>query len=173
MRCSKIGHKAIQCPQGGPGRGPAGGKGSGIGFVYTNWMSDEPDIKNAESHNVEAIYSVQENDGAKAIIDCGASESIVGALTLQDVCAELDALGFNCAAGHEVSKELRVWEQPEQFGSGACRGDRGHPRDRGEDRDACGGWADAHVVVRKMALRTATSSKGRPSSQAGNGSDPA
>ena len=98
MRCGKVGHKAMHCPQGGPGRSSQPGKGAGTGFVYTNWATeqivDEPDLDTTEESE-ELIFSVQKNDGMRAIIDCGASESIVGALTLQEVCSELDDLGFD------------------------------------------------------------------------------
>ena len=85
MRCGKWGHKAQSCPQGG-GKGKTGGRGTGVGFVFTNWTaaSNEPGFTGA----VQAA-------NVRAIVDCGASESIIGAWTLQHLSSELDSLGFD------------------------------------------------------------------------------
>ena len=93
MRCGKVGHKAMRlCTA---RKAVPAGKGAGIGFVYTNWAAEQNAIEPDIDTTSEQIYSVQKNAGMRAIIDCGASESIVGALTLQEVCSELDALGFD------------------------------------------------------------------------------
>ena len=81
MRCGRFGHKAQNCPQGGKGRGP--GKGIGVGLVYTNWTDDEAQ---------PLLTGAVTEHNTRAIVDCGASESIVGALTLQRLHSELEGL---------------------------------------------------------------------------------
>ena len=104
MRCGKFGHKAQFCPQQGQ-RAKATGKGSGVGFVYTNWA----EVTNAEcTENVEnPIYHQQQAENMKAIMDCGASESIVGAWTLQKLSEELENLGFNPEEEISLDTSLR------------------------------------------------------------------
>ena len=75
MRCGKVGHKAMHCPQGGPGRSSQPGKGAGIGFVYTNWAAEqivaEPDLDTTE----ELIFSVGYHRLRCIGVDRGGSDS--------------------------------------------------------------------------------------------------
>ena len=91
MRCGKYGHKAQACPQ---GRAKGGNKGAGVGFVFTNW-SPTTWTPPPETNDPEPIYLQLKDSLSKAILDCGASESIVGAWTLQQLDGELTRLGFN------------------------------------------------------------------------------
>ena len=101
MRCGKIGHKAMQCRQaiktGSSGSG--GGKGestSGVGFVFGAMCQQEPE-------EPAVTYAVLEEESKyKAILDCGASESIVGAHTLQHMCDVLED------HGRDPEKEVAV-----------------------------------------------------------------
>ncbi|CAE7590731.1 unnamed protein product [Symbiodinium natans] len=96
MRCGRFGHKAQNCPQGGKGRGP--GKGIGVGLVYTNWTDDEAQ---------PLLTGAVTEHNTRAIVDCGASESIVGALTLQRLHSELEGLGFDPDQEIELDNRLR------------------------------------------------------------------
>ena len=100
MRCGKYGHKAQSCPQTGGGKGKHSGRGAGVGYVYTNWTTAEPDGQ-AE------VYLGKAKEMSKAILDCGASESIVGAWTLQKFCEELEQLGFDPEAEVDFDTSLR------------------------------------------------------------------
>ncbi|CAE7745408.1 unnamed protein product, partial [Symbiodinium sp. CCMP2456] len=106
MRCGKYGHKAQACPQTGDGKGGATGKGSGVGFVYTNWT----EVSSADwgaTTEAEGIFVQREPETMKAIMDCGASESIVGAWTLQKMHDELGRLGFDTDAEIQIDQRIR------------------------------------------------------------------
>ena len=101
MRCGKWGHKAQFCPQ-GPRKGK--GKGTVVGFVFTNWtVPPEPEEK---PNTLEQVFVNNTEGPTKAIMDCGASESIVGAWTLQGLSDELDRLGF--APSEEIQFDTRL-----------------------------------------------------------------
>ena len=106
MRCGKYGHKAQFCPQ-SAGKSKASGKGSGVGFVFSSWTGPEKD----DGQIYAASASTKET---RAILDCGASESIIGAWTLQNYQEDLERLGFNPEIGrHSSSKTMspvRHWE---------------------------------------------------------------
>ena len=103
MRCGKWGHKAQFCPQQASRKGK--GKGTGVGFVYTTWSLPETTDASSESIDNPTFMNVSE-PVAKAIMDCGASESIIGAWTLQGIHDELNQLGFNPDA--EISLDTTV-----------------------------------------------------------------
>ena len=91
MRCGKIGHKAMQCRQTIKGGNPQGGKGessTGVGFVFGALSQADHLPDHAPSYAV-----LEEDTKYKAILDCGASESIVGAHTLQHMCEVLEKQG--------------------------------------------------------------------------------
>ena len=85
MRCGRHGHKAQHCPT-SSGKDQGSGKGSGVGFVFSTWPRETPPQTVLIAETNEII--------PKAILDCGASESIVGAHTLQDIGDSLNDLGF-------------------------------------------------------------------------------
>ena len=109
MRCGKIGHKAMQCRQQiGGGSGAAGSQGqkgadSGrVGFVFTT-AEVRPAKKTvtwSEGNEVIAFpvptyAALTEEIQTKAILDCGASESIIGAHTLQVLYEKYAELGMD------------------------------------------------------------------------------
>ncbi|CAE7189836.1 unnamed protein product, partial [Symbiodinium necroappetens] len=101
MRCGKYGHKAQFCPQSsGSAKAKATGKGAGIGLVFSNWPA-------AEEEKPVPIFGQQEVETVRAILDCGASESIVGAWTLQQLCDELERLGFNPDDEIKMDRQVR------------------------------------------------------------------
>jgi hypothetical protein len=102
MRCGKVGHKAYQCPQGGKGQ-KGGGKGTGVGFIYTTWSKTCPN----ETDTLGAWTASSKPQTSKAIMDCGASESIVGACTLQKLHDELEHLGFDPEQEIDMDRSLR------------------------------------------------------------------
>ena len=89
MRCGKWGHKAQHCPQGPRQKGK--GKGTGVGFVFSSWCQTTSEAPTAPE---EHAFVATSGGMSKAIMDCGASESIVGAWTLQGLHDELNDLGF-------------------------------------------------------------------------------
>ena len=103
MRCGKWGHKAQFCPQ-APKKGK--GKGTGVGFVYTTWSVPEKDESTTDDSSDQVFMNLSE-PVAKAIMDCGASESIVGAWTLQGIHEELNQLGFDPDAEINLDTTLR------------------------------------------------------------------
>ena len=56
MRCGKIGHKAFACPQ---AKTKASGKGSGVGFVFTNWTDGTATLQE-NVPTLEPIYMRKE-----------------------------------------------------------------------------------------------------------------
>ncbi|CAE7718634.1 unnamed protein product [Symbiodinium sp. CCMP2592] len=107
MRCGKYGHKAQACPQAGDGKGGGSGKGAGVGFVYTNWTDSSATSQKQLETAPEAIFVQKEPETMKAIMDCGASESIVGAWTLQNLSDELARLGFDTEAEIQIDSKIR------------------------------------------------------------------
>ena len=90
VRCGKVGHKAASCPQ-GPKR-----------EEVQEGLGDRPCLHKLDINATwptreffDGIFASQSPEAMKAIMDCGASESIVGALTLQRMCDELEELGFD------------------------------------------------------------------------------
>ena len=53
------------------------------------------------------LIGVASQKSARAIVDCGASETIVGAETLQDYSSEIEDLGFNPNAEIEYDTRFR------------------------------------------------------------------
>ena len=109
MRCGKWGHRAQACPQAPKGKG----KGTGVGFVFSSWMHASPkaEVQIPETENPkpgpEQTYVASGETSAKAIMDCGASESIVGAWTLQSFHDELQDLGFCPHDEIQLDRHLR------------------------------------------------------------------
>ena len=112
MRCGKYGHKAQFCPQ-ATRSSQSRGKGAGVGFVFTNGDEElEPQTSPTEDEQpstteVESVYSAAMSPTiTRAILDCGASETIVGAWTLQQLGDELHSLGF--APDEEISVDHSI-----------------------------------------------------------------
>lgn len=111
MRCGKIGHKAMQCKQSlsssAVSPGPSGGKGADagrVGFVFAQTAADDHWIADRVTWaSTDEIYPLHEPNFAaltdeintKAIMDCGASESIIGAFTLQTLYDQYVAHGLD------------------------------------------------------------------------------
>ena len=109
MRCGKHGHKAQHCPQ--SSRSPQTGKGAGVGFVFTNWTQAGPAGQTTqETTEVSAetsLVNFKDVQMTKAILDCGASETIIGAWTLQQLGDELGELGFQPDDEIQIDRTLR------------------------------------------------------------------
>ena len=99
MRCGKYGHKAQFCPQ-SAGKDRQAGKGSGVGFVFSSWTNPCKSPEPAFMVDAEAKET-------KAVLDCGASESIIGAWTLQGYSDDLRRLGFNPEKEISIDHRLR------------------------------------------------------------------
>ena len=123
IRCAKYGHKAEFCkhmvnPKNSASSSSDKGSRSGVGFVFgvldtVNSGMGEMEIASTEGKidqtsgmrettapvdatKVQPIFAtLKEQAHACAILDSGASESVVGVCTLQDVCDHLNKLGFN------------------------------------------------------------------------------
>lgn len=99
MRCGKVGHKAMQCrqsmnaPSQSTGSSGKSGDSGRVGFVFGNhseatwtpqvvsWAPTEEIFPLAEP----SFAAITDEINTKAILDCGASESIIGAFTLQNL----------------------------------------------------------------------------------------
>ena len=82
-----------------------------MGFVFTNWteVAAEPETDSQmATTSVDSVYAASEAaKTAKAILDCGASESIVGIWTLQHLSDELAKLGFDPDQEIHIDKRFR------------------------------------------------------------------
>ena len=122
MRCGKVGHKAMQCKQnvssGSMSSAPSSknNESGRVGFVFASGMGEmnahDGDIRtsgeewtassvtwndNPEviSLNEETYAVLTDEVRTKAILDCGASESIIGAFTLQNLYDQFADMGLN------------------------------------------------------------------------------
>lgn len=134
MRCGKIGHKAMHCRQnlGSGGSSSNAGKSSDagrVGFVFTVLSDSSETGQDCESTTLSGqsgkndrhvtwamdndtksteTYAVLTNPGqTKAILDCGASESIVGAHTLQQMYECYEQYGLDPEESVQVDREHR------------------------------------------------------------------
>ena len=126
VRCGKFGHKAAFCRQ-GPASSSKSTANASVGFVGWTTMNPQPVLVVPEVNEVPATVlvnfpsSVSTTDNGvgnliasaapdvvhcKAVIDCGASESIVGDLRLQDYYEELMNLGFDPEAEISVDRSI-------------------------------------------------------------------
>ena len=114
MRCGKWGHRAQNCPQGPKAKGK--GKGTGVGFVFSSWSwtatetpltSGSRTATEAPLTSEESVFAIASEGMSKAIMDCGASESIVGAWTLQRLHDELAELGFSPSDEIKLDNQIR------------------------------------------------------------------
>ena len=106
MRCGKVGHKAQSCPQRGSDQ-PARKNGSGVGFVGFVYHAQTTTPETTHSTPTWTVTEHAGEDMTKAILDCGASESIVGALSLQQYTDELEELGFDPSSEIEFNTRFR------------------------------------------------------------------
>ena len=102
MRCGKYGHKARNCPQKSDrGKGYAKG-GANYVALNENYMC----ITNMEKD--EPIYAILQKDhDFKAIVDSGASETIIGVDTLQELYSLYEELGFDPREEIKIDRSLR------------------------------------------------------------------
>ena len=118
MRCGKVGHKAMNCKQsmnqGGSGTSQSRSSDSGrVGFVFAagtvpdgkdsrrvQFTDDE--MSTAAEVQIPNLAVLADETQTKAILDCGASESIVGAHTLQILYDKYQTLGL------DPDKEIQV-----------------------------------------------------------------
>ena len=133
MRCGKIGHKAQDCRQARESRG-RNENGGMVGFVGWNMTSDaeldefespwtfEEDLDLVMNPTIY-VSSVAPEERAdepllvasthsdvtrcKAVIDCGASESLVGDFQLQEFHDELRTLGFDPDAEIQINRDVQ------------------------------------------------------------------
>ena len=103
MRCGKYGHKARNCPQ--REQKQDSGKGSAH---YVESSQAETSYVCVENVHVGNIYATgATNADFKAILDSGASETIVGVDTLQELWTMLDDLGFDARKEIIIDRDLR------------------------------------------------------------------
>lgn len=118
MRCGKVGHKAMQCKQNVNGTSANGSNKSGdsgrVGFVYASGMRKEVRFQEdnheemAKEHTlVPSLAVLADETQTKAILDSGASESIVGAHTLQVLYDKLQQLGLDPEHHVQVNRQYR------------------------------------------------------------------
>ena len=108
MRCGKYGHKARDCPQ-RAGHVKYATEETGAALLVTSFETtvDEMPGCNFNDPMHEMIFNV--NSAQKkclGILDSGASESIVGAETLQDIAEEYERLGFQASEEIKVDRSL-------------------------------------------------------------------
>ena len=106
MRCGKYGHKARHCPQKFEKKNNiSGGKGH-VNYVNEPNLETNLMIMTGDQH--EATYVTGHVDtGFKAILDSGASESIIGVDTLQEFYEALEGLGFDARSEIQIDRNLR------------------------------------------------------------------
>lgn len=108
MRCGKLGHKAMQCRQNINGTSSAGSKASDsgrVGFVFTAKATDE--VKPVSMPPLANFASLTMETQNKAILDCGASESTVGAHTLQMLYDTYASYGWDPDQRISVNRDMR------------------------------------------------------------------
>ena len=109
MRCGKYGHKARDCPQ--KDKRPAGVKynaDGGSALLVRALATDDSKCHYMDGENAEMVLNVAtpEKKGCTGIIDSGASETIVGVETLQDIADEYEKWGFNVSEEISVDRSL-------------------------------------------------------------------
>lgn len=112
MRCGKYGHKARNCPQRADkgDRKKSSGKPSGANFAMAceKGVDQENYMCITACDNHEPIYAtLLSGQDFKAIVDSGASETIIGVETLQDLYSVYQQLGFNPRDEIKVDRSLR------------------------------------------------------------------
>ena len=129
LRCGKKGHKAKFCRQQLPSKtsGQQTGRVGFVGMVLTsenvNDTVEEPApepleiplpifavenvIREARQDDCFIGAAISQHSHKAAVIDCGASESIVGVTVLQDFGDELKRLGFDPETEISVNRELQ------------------------------------------------------------------
>ena len=120
MRCGKYGHKARFCPQKNPKNGKVNIVQESEPSVenYAAYPLDEAGLRQRngsgsyvvfnEGMNAEKIYAaLNEEKQFKAIVDSGASETIVGVDTLQDLYDIYNSLGFEARQEITVDRNIR------------------------------------------------------------------
>ena len=110
MRCGKYGHKARNCPQkleknktqsssGSANYVLACDKGEGVAPAYVTFPGDD---------HLDGIYAaIRSEVEFKAIVDSGASETIIGVNTLQELYDMHEKLGFDPRQEIKVDRNLR------------------------------------------------------------------
>jgi hypothetical protein len=120
IRCGKMGHKAQSCRQAARDRPSPPKENNGrVGFVGGSWPLPEDALPSSSvlvTMNVPEVYecepqfigsAIQDQTRNKAVIDCGATESIVGDFMLQDFQDELCHLGFDGDAEVKIDRAVR------------------------------------------------------------------
>ena len=110
IRCGKLGHKAMDCRQIVKQVSSTASTNKTIGFVGFGMSFEPKDDKSAADTGCEngEIYSAQDAHAIdRAIIDCGASESIVGAHTLQRLCDRYLMLGLDPEAEQKIDRDVK------------------------------------------------------------------
>ena len=110
MRCGKYGHKARNCPQKQDRGKPSSSAGS-ANYVLACDKSDDATpafVSFMECDQLEGIYAaIRTNMEFKAIVDSGASETIIGVDTLQELYDMHEQLGFDPRQEIKVDRSLR------------------------------------------------------------------
>ena len=109
MRCGKYGHKARDCPQkAGQAKFATTETGAGEAMLVTSVeQKDGSECHFNDQLLQEMIFSAESaNKKCLGILDSGASESIVGAETLQDIAEEYERLGFKAMEEITVDRSL-------------------------------------------------------------------
>ena len=110
MRCGKYGHKARDCPQ--KDKKPAGVRyaADGGAAMLVSTLAVEKEARHFMEGDtpIETVWNVTTSEKQKCcgIIDSGASETIVGVETLQDLADEYEKWGFN--ASEEISVDRSI-----------------------------------------------------------------
>lgn len=122
MRCGKLGHKAMHCRQnvqGDRAQSSKGNDGGRVGFVFTaSTQTVNDEIKEKKERHVTwadqqepveipSFAVLTDEVRTKAILDCGASESIVGAHTLQMLYEAYHDSGLDPEASVQVDRQKR------------------------------------------------------------------
>ena len=108
MRCGKHGHKARNCPQKFE-KSATSSKTGTVNYALACEKSVLPAFVTFTPNSThEPIYAVTKGDTQfHGIVDSGASESIIGVDTLQELFEVYDALGFDPRAEIKVDRTLK------------------------------------------------------------------
>lgn len=108
MRCGKHGHKARNCPQKTEKAG-ASQKPSAVNYVIPCEKSESPVYVSLPAENeYEPIYADLPTDKQfHGVVDSGASETIIGVDTLQDLFERYEVLGFDPREEIKVDRTLK------------------------------------------------------------------
>ena len=110
MRCGKHGHKARDCPQKHE-RATTSQKTSSVNFAM-NLACENGDVPTYVCYSPDVTYepiyaNFQDPKQFHGIIDSGASESIIGVETLQELFSMYEKLGFDPREEIQVDRSLR------------------------------------------------------------------